>query len=429
MRIVCVGGGPAGLYFAISAKRRDPAQDVTVIERNLPQATYGWGVVYWDNLLDLMFRNDMESARRIRRASHLWQEQEIRLDGRSAYLPGYGYSIQRSALLEILTRRARELGVTVRDGDRFDASTTAGRSLLAEADLVVGSDGANSTVRGAYATEFGTRSAVGGNPYLWAGTPRVFEKFTFSFRHTDAGWLWFHAYPSSSKISTCIVECTEATWRAHGFDQLRNGDGLAALAHIFELDLGGAELISQSRADSPRWLRFSEITNRTWVHGNVALLGDAAHTTHFTIGSGTRLAMIDAVALAQCIYQESTLPSALARYDAERRQALRSTQASARASQAWFEHIDHYLGQGASDFAYSMSGRQGEQPPWRYQKHRAAQLWPVRVGHKQASTVSRLYAAARRGEARGPAAPDPSARPVAAMDRGAGQRDKADVHG
>jgi 2-polyprenyl-6-methoxyphenol hydroxylase-like FAD-dependent oxidoreductase len=428
MRIVCVGGGPAGLYFAISAKRRDPGHEITVVERNQPRTTYGWGVVYWDNLLDLMFRNDMESARRIRRASRLWQEQEIRLDGRGAYLPGYGYSIQRSALLEILTARARELGVSVCDAQRFDPATTAGQTVLAGADLVVGADGVNSAVRDAYRAGFGTREIQGGNRYLWAGTPRVFDKFTFSFRRTDSGWLWFHAYPSSATISTCIVECTEATWLAHGFDELGQPEALTALAKIFEPDLGGSELISQSRCDSSSWLRFSEITNRTWVHDNLVLLGDAAHTTHFTIGSGTRLAMIDAVALAQSLYREPSLDSALEQYDTQRREELRPTQASARASQSWFESIDHYLDQDAAGFAYSMSGRQGEQPPWRYQKHRATQLRLVRAGHKRASTLMRLYGAARRGETGGRSAPEPVARPAEVLVRPA-HRNGVDVHG
>jgi 2-polyprenyl-6-methoxyphenol hydroxylase-like FAD-dependent oxidoreductase len=398
MRIICVGGGPAGLYFAISAKRRDPGQHITVIERDPPEATYGWGVVYWDNLLDMMFRNDVESARRIRCASRLWQEQEIRVDGASAYLPGYGYSIQRSALLDILTRRARELDVVVRDGQRFDPASPLDRAELAEADLVVASDGAHSAIRAAHHDSFGARTALGDNRYIWLGTPTVFSKFTFSFRRTAHGCLWFHAYPSSADISTCIVECTTQTWHAHGFDRLDPADGLALLCSIFDADLGGAGLISQPRSEPARWLRFAEITNDRWVHDNIALLGDAAHTTHFTIGSGTRLAMIDAVSLAQCLYEEPVVALALREYQARRQPALRTTQASARASQAWFEHIDHYLDQDPALFAYSMSCRQGEQPPWRYRKHLATQLGLVRAGRRRYDTLERWYAAARRGE-------------------------------
>jgi 2-polyprenyl-6-methoxyphenol hydroxylase-like FAD-dependent oxidoreductase len=400
MRIHCVGGGPAGLYLAISAKRRDPAYEITVIDRDPPEATYGWGVVYWDNLLDMMFRNDMESARRIRRASHLWQEQEIRVEGRSAYLPGYGYSIQRRVLLEILAGRARELGVVIRDRYRFDPGVAADRAELREADLVIAADGAHSLMRSADQRAFGTRTALGANRYIWLGTGKVFSKFTFAFRNTPEGRLWFHAYPSGARISTCIVECTEQTWRAHGFDWRDHADGIALLGKIFEADLDGAELISQAHTRPAQWLQFTEVSNKTWVHDNLVLLGDAAHTTHFTIGSGTRLAMVDAVALAHCLYTEPDTPGALREYDTRRRAELRPTQASARASQAWFEHIDPYLDQDASGFAYSMSSRQGEQPPWRYRKHQAAQLPMLRAGRRRYDTVARWYAAARRGEPR-----------------------------
>ncbi|HEY1967005.1 MAG TPA: FAD-dependent monooxygenase, partial [Pseudonocardia sp.] len=335
-----------------------------------------------------------------RRASRLWREQEIRVEGRAAYLPGYGYSIQRRILLEILAGRARELGVVVRDGHRFDPGAPADRAELGEADLVIASDGANSPLRTANQRGFGTRTALGANPYIWLGTNKVFSKFTFSFRKTPEGWLWFHAYPSSARISTCIIECTEQTWRAHGFDWRDDADSIALLAKIFEADLGGAELISQAHDRPAQWLRFTEVSNETWVQDNLVLLGDAAHTTHFTIGSGTRLAMVDAVALAQCLYAEPDVPSALREYDTRRRAELQPVQASARASQAWFEHIDPYLDQDASGFAYSMSSRQGEQLPWRYRKHQATQLPMVRAGRRHYDTVARWYGAARRGEPR-----------------------------
>jgi anthraniloyl-CoA monooxygenase len=403
MKILCVGGGPAGLYFAISAKRRDAGHDITVIERDPPGATYGWGIVYWDNLLDMMFSNDMESARQIRAASRLWQEQEIRLGTQRAYLPGYGYSIERAALLDILTRRAQALGVTVEHNHPVDSLTdptgSAGGPVLADADLVVAADGAGSTVRGLHEDGFGTQTEFGSNRYIWLGTPKVFDRFSFAFQQTPSGWLWFHAYPTSTRTSTCVIECSVETWKAHGFDWRDSQDTLQVLEKIFESHLDGAKLISHSRGEAARWLRFMQVTNSVWHHDNIVLIGDAAHTTHFTIGSGTRLAMIDAVSLAQSIYENPSPADAQHVYDERRRGALRAVQASARTSQAWFENIDPYLDQDAAGFAYSMSSRQGEQPPWRYQKHLATQITVARAARRHYDTAQRWYRAGKRGEA------------------------------
>jgi anthraniloyl-CoA monooxygenase len=396
VKIVCVGGGPAGLYFAISLKRRDPAHEITVIERDPLGATYGWGVVYWDNLLDMLYSNDMESARKITAMSRLWQEQEIRLGSDSAYLPGYGYSIQRSALLDVLVHRAAALGIDVRHNQQ---STAPPSPAWYDADLVVGADGANSAVRAAHGDSFGTTTVTGSNRYIWLGTTKVFDRFTFAFQHTRSGWLWFHAYPSSDVVSTCIVECTDATWHALGFDRRGHDDSARLLETIFHSPLDGAPLISSSREQPAQWTRFTEVINKTWRHDNTVLLGDAAHTTHFTIGSGTRLAMIDAVSLAQSIYEHpGATTDALRVFEQRRRGPLEETQASARASQSWFEHIDHYVGQDAGDFAYSMSSRQGQQPPWRYQKHLLAQCALSRRTRRHYDTVRRWYSASRRGE-------------------------------
>jgi 2-polyprenyl-6-methoxyphenol hydroxylase-like FAD-dependent oxidoreductase len=395
MKIVCIGGGPAGLYFAISAKLRDPAHQISVIERSGAGVTYGWGVVYWDNLLDMLFNNDMESARQIRAASRLWQEQDIRVGDNVAYLAGYGYSMTRAALIEILADRARALGIEV-----IFNQPTDDLAAYADADIIVGADGATSTVRGLREREFGTQLRGGHNRYMWLGTRKVFDRFTFAHELTDAGWLWFHAYPSSSETSTCIVECTEATWRAHGFGEHQSvTDTMGVLEKIFHRYLDGHPLISQSRGQTAHWQQFLEVTNATWCHQNVVLIGDAAHTTHFTLGSGTRLALIDAVALAQSIYENPTAPGAALRmYEQRRRPALQVTQATARASMAWFENIDHYLDQDVTNFAYAMASRQGEEPFWRYQQHLANQIPPVRAGRRHYHSAQRLYLAARRGQ-------------------------------
>jgi anthraniloyl-CoA monooxygenase len=395
MRISCVGGGPGALYFAISMKVRDPGHDIVVLEREPRGSTYGWGVVYWDDLLDLLYGNDPESAHAIRDVSTLWRDQEVRLNGDDrAHLSGYGYSARRADLLEVLARRAEDLDVEVQHGREV-----TDLSPLADADLIVAGDGASSRLRQRHARAFGTRVRTGRNPYIWLGTDRVFDSFVFDFEETPAGWIWFHAYPSSHETSTCIVECTERTWRGLEFDSRDDNDTLRLLEKIFYQTLDGHSLISRTRGDVARWLRFTEISNTTWYHDNLVLLGDAAHTTHFTIGSGTRLAMIDAMALAEYLYDEETLARALATYDQDRRRSLRRTQASARTSMAWFEHMDrHTHPETATALAFAMTTRGGGNTPWSYQLFRAAQIPAIHKVQRRCDDVGRWLGARRRGE-------------------------------
>ncbi|WP_243788633.1 FAD-dependent monooxygenase [Saccharopolyspora gloriosae] len=397
MKITCVGAGPAGLYFAISAKLRDAGHDITVIERDPPGATYGWGVVYWDNLLDPLYANDAESAQQIRSASTLWQEQQIVVGGSDyGFLGGYGFSVNRSTLLDVLSERATDLGVDIRYEHGVDDL-----SEFADSDLIIGADGANSKVRSLHEAEFGTRVETGNNPYIWLGTDMVFDRFTFAFEQTSAGWIWFHAYPSSAGISTCIVECTEQTWKALGFDSRDNEDTVRLLEKIFAAPLDGHSLISQSRGQPARWQRFTQVLNRTWRYENVMLLGDAAHTTHFTIGSGTRLAIMDAVILAQKLHDHEHLDTALRDFDQQGRAALRPLQAAGRTSMSWFERADRYLDRTATDVAYAMAARHGYQPPWQYRMHQASQVAAVRKGMRWFDSGQRWYLACRRGEALG----------------------------
>ncbi|WP_063059106.1 FAD-dependent monooxygenase [Nocardia sienata] len=395
MKIVCVGGGPAGLYFAISMKRRDPAHDITVIDRDPPGATYGWGVVYWDDLLDILYRNDPESARAVRAGSVLWREQAIHVgNDRTAHFGGYGFSMGRAALLDVLSRRASDLGVDVRHGREVHDL-----SGFDDTDLIVASDGANSRVRQLGDHCFGTSITLGANRYIWLGTDQVFTRFTFAFERTAAGWIWFHAYPSvAGRISTCIVECQPHTWHGLGFDSLDDPENLRVLENVFAGTLDGHPLISKARGEFAKWGRFPEVTNKTWYHDNVVLLGDAAHTTHFTIGSGTRLAIVDAVALAQNLYEYAEVTDALENYDAQRRAALRPIQAAARASMTWFEHADRYLDRGAVQFAYAMAARHGPQVPWRYQLHLLTQVPAARKVRRAMDSGQRWWRAARRGE-------------------------------
>ncbi|GGU74150.1 FAD-binding monooxygenase [Streptomyces filipinensis] len=402
MRIVCVGGGPAGLYFSISAKLRDAGHEITVIERDPPEATYGWGVVYWNDLLDILHRNDPESARAVSAGSVLWRDQEIRLHGSrhdgTAYFGGYGYSMGRAALLDVLTRRARALGVDVRHGQRLEDPAD-----LPEADLIVAADGAGSRLRLSRAEHFGTRVETGRNPYLWLGTDRQFDSFVFDFEETPAGWIWFHAYPSvRGRISTCIVECSPQTWQGLGLDTLETEDALPLLEKIFHRALDGHSLISSSRGGPAKWQRFQHLSNTTWyddTDGNLVLVGDAAHTTHFTLGSGTRLAMIDAIVLAHALARYPDPRVALREYDRHRRAELHPVQAAARSSMAWFEQLDDYLDRDPVSFAYAMSVRQGRQHPWRYQVHLATQIAAARRARRAYDTGKRWYRDRRRGEA------------------------------
>ncbi|MEV6111166.1 FAD-dependent monooxygenase [Streptomyces sp. NPDC052109] len=399
MRIVCVGGGPAGLYFAISAKLRDAGHEITVIERDPPEATYGWGVVYWNDLLDILHRNDPESARAVSAGSVLWEDQEIRVHGSghdgTAYFGGYGYSMGRAALLEVLTRRARSLGVDVRHGEKL-----ADPADLPEADVIVAADGAGSRIRQSRAERFGTKVETGRNPYIWLGTDRQFGSFVFDFEETPAGWIWFHAYPSvKGRVSTCIVECSPRTWQGLGLDTLDPEDAVPVLEKIFYRALDGRSLISRSRGEPAKWQRFQHISNETWVDGNVVLVGDAAHTTHFTLGSGTRLAMIDAIVLAHSLSEYRDPRVALREYDQHRRAELQPVQAGARSSMAWFEQLDDYLDRDPVSFAYAMSVRQGHQSPWKYQVHLATQIPTVRRARRAYETGRRWYRDRRRGEA------------------------------
>ncbi|MGW1678355.1 FAD-dependent monooxygenase [Saccharopolyspora sp. NPDC002376] len=394
MKIVCIGAGPGGLYFAISAKLRDGGHDITVIERDPPGATYGWGVVYGEDLLDTLYRNDRESARRIRAESKLWQEQVIGLHGADkAYLPGYGYSVNRAPLLAILAERAAELGVRIQ-------YETAVEDLaeFADADLVVVADGANSRTRQRYQEQFGTRVDHGNNPYIWLGTERVFDKFTVDFEQTPAGWIWFHAYPSADGISTFIVECTESTWRALGLDRADDAEMRRLLEQIFAGPLRGHPLISQSRGNPASWQRFTQVFNQTWRYDNAVLIGDAAHTTHFTLGSGTKLAIMDGIVLAQSLFEQQETALAVKEFDEAGHAAMRPAQIAARTSMAWFERADRYTDRSAVEFCYSMAGRHGVQRPWQYQRHLVQQNLVARKALRLVGNGQRWLRARRRGE-------------------------------
>jgi 2-polyprenyl-6-methoxyphenol hydroxylase-like FAD-dependent oxidoreductase len=264
----------------------------------------------------------------------------------------------------------------------------------------VACDGANSRVRREYAPRFGAQVSLGRNKYIWLGTHKVFDTFTFGFEESDAGWIWFHAYPFSGETSTFIVECPPETWYSLGFDRLDPDDSVAVLEQIFDRHLDGYPLINQLRGlGTTPWLNFRRVTNERWHHGNVVLMGDAAHTTHFAIGSGTKLAMQDAIGLAgklASIEAGGDLEAALIGYEEERKAALAPLQRAALASSLWFEDVEHYTDQDNTQFAYSLSNRRGEYPLWRYLLHVAVQRQAARVVLRRMLSGRRWLRARRR---------------------------------
>jgi 2-polyprenyl-6-methoxyphenol hydroxylase-like FAD-dependent oxidoreductase len=394
MKIVCVGGGPAGLYFGILMKLAGRDHQVTVLERNPAGVTYGWGVVFWDDLLDSLSRNDPVSASQIAAAAVCWNGQEVRVGGKPpVYLGGSGFSIGRKRLLDILVRRALDLGVDVRFEHEVDSL-----SDLPDADLLVACDGANSRLRQKYVRDFGTDIDVGRNKYIWLGTHQVFKAFTFAFEQTAAGWMWFHAYHFNDEASTCIVECSPETWEGLGFDRLGSDDSLRLLEDIFESYLGGHSLINQLRGlDKAPWLNFRRVSNEAWRHGNIVLMGDAAHTTHFAIGSGTRLAILDAIGLAEELRRHEDLDVALGAYEQYRRADLVSLQRSARNSTQWFEEVPRQIDQDVVQFAFSLWNRRGHAPRWRYHLHLATQVAPLRELRRWFTATRRSIRAFKRG--------------------------------
>ncbi|MFK0117772.1 FAD-dependent monooxygenase [Streptomyces sp. NPDC090994] len=339
MKIACVGGGPAGLYLSILLKRDDPRHDITVHERDPEGSTYGWGVTYWRPLLDRLHHHDPESARAVEEHSVTWRDGVAHVGALTARHRGdTGHGIGRHRLLEILAARARSLGV------RLEYGHEAGADRPPAADLVVAADGVGSALRARHAGHFGTEVRPGRNRYLWLGTTKVFDAFTFAFTATDHGWIWAYGYGFGPGHSTCVVECAPETWTGLGLDRADQGEGLVLLEKLFADVLDGHPLIARPAAGGALpWQPFRTLTNRVWSRGNLVLLGDAAHTTHYSIGAGTTLALEDAIALATALREHSAVPDALARYEAERRAALLPVQSAARYSARFYENLPRYL--------------------------------------------------------------------------------------
>lgn len=357
MRIACLGGGPAGLYFAISMKLRDPAHDIDLFERNRADDTFGWGVVFSDQTVDNLMANDPVSGAVIRSEFAHWDDIEVYVHGQTIRSSGHGFiGIGRKRLLAILQDRARSLGVRL----HFEHEAAPEIEAWREHDLVVAADGANSRARALHAAEFGVDIEIRRNKFFWFGTSRVFDAFTFAFEHSKAGWVWAHAYRFADGQSTFIVEMAPETWAGLGLDEMDQDAAIALCETLFARYLGGHRLLSNARhlPGAQAWLNFRRIVCERWSHGNLILLGDAAHTAHFSIGSGTKLALEDAIKLAEVLNRPGlSREAALAEYQAERSVEVLKLQNSARNSTEWFETIERYLPFEPIQFAYSLLTR------------------------------------------------------------------------
>jgi anthraniloyl-CoA monooxygenase len=357
MRVICVGGGPAGLYFAILIKRRFPAWQVRVLERNRPLDTFGWGVVFSDATLENLRAADEPTHREITEAFAHWDDITIHFAGHTIRSGGHGFcGISRKRLLEILQYRARGVGVEI----DFECEVDDVAAVRAQCDLLVGSDGVNSRVRAAYADEFRPLLQRGKCRFVWLGTTLPLDAFTFVFERTEHGWFTLHAYRFEDELSTFIVECREETWCAHGLDSAGTEQTLAFCERLFQPYLRGHHLMANSAHLLGRdWLNFTLVGNERWVHENVVLMGDAAHTAHFSVGSGTKLAMEDAIALATAVEARSRveLPAALAAYEQTRKVEVLRLQNAARNSTEWFENVSRYAALAPQQFAYSLLTR------------------------------------------------------------------------
>jgi len=356
MKVAVLGGGPAGLYFAISMKLRDAAHEIVVFERNRPDDTFGWGVVLSDETLDNLAANDERSAAAIREHFAYWDDIAVVHKGTRTLSTGHGFcGIGRMRLLLLLQARAKELGVDL----RFRAEVDDHAALMAQYDLVVAADGLNSRARAALAEHFRPDIDVRKCKFVWLGTRQKFDDaFTFIFEKTEHGWVWAHAYQFDGDTATFIVECAEATWEKFGFGSMSREESIAACEAIFSKHLGGHALMSNANhIRGSAWISFPRVLCERWSHANIVLMGDAAATAHFSIGSGTKLAMESAIALAGYLHSEPTMQAAFAKYEDARRTEVLRLQSAARNSLEWFEDVERYLDLDPVQFTYSLLTR------------------------------------------------------------------------
>ena len=356
MKVMCLGGGPAGLYFAISMKLRDPDHQVTVLERNRADDTFGWGVVLSDETLDNLAENDARSAEMIREYFAYWDDISVIHKGSNIVSTGHGFcGIGRKRLLMLLQDRARKLGIDLQFETEFGDIET----YMQDYDLVVAADGINSVTRTRFAEHFEPEIDERACKFVWLGTHAKFDDaFTFIFEKTKHGWVWAHAYQFDPDTATFIVECAQDTYENWGFGTMTQDENIAACESIFAAHLGGHSLMSNAKhLRGSAWLNFNRVLCEKWHHKNVVLLGDASATAHFSIGSGSKLAMESAIALAEFVNTETTLEKAFERYQDDRRLDVLRLQSAARNSTEWFEEIERYLDLDPVQFTYSLLTR------------------------------------------------------------------------
>ncbi len=356
MRVASLGGGPAGLYFAISLKLRQPDADITVFERNKPDDTFGWGVVLSDETLDNLRENDPISADTIRESFAYWDDIAVHYRGTRQLSTGHGFcGIGRKQLLLLLQARARELGIRL----EFEHNVDSVKEFAKDYDLVVASDGLNSATRTEFADTFKPDIDMRACKFVWLGTHQKFDDaFTFIFEETDKGWLWAHAYQFNDDTATFIVETDEDTWNAYGFGEKSQEESIAICEEVFKDHLDGHSLMTNANhIRGSAWINFPRVLCETWHHDNIVLMGDASATAHFSIGSGSKLALESAIALAEYVTEKATLSEAFELYQDERRVEVLRLQSAARNSLEWFEDVERYLHLDPVQFNYSLLTR------------------------------------------------------------------------
>lgn len=356
MRIACLGGGPGGLYSAICLKLRDPTHEVLVVERNKPNDTFGWGVVLSDDTLTNLKQNDSVSESLVRSHFAYWDDIALHYQGKKLLSSGHGFcGIGRKKLLNILQERAHQLNVKM----QFETEVESASSYGKEYDLVVASDGLNSRTRQEFDCTFKPQIDERLCHFVWLGTHQHFDDaFTFIFEETEFGWVWAHAYQFDQDTATFIVECSSETFEKFGFANLSQQESIDICERIFAQYLGGHRLLSNSdHIQGSAWIRFPRVLCERWNHENIVLLGDAAATAHFSIGSGTKLALESAIALADCVHNELDLESALGKYEEVRRLEVLRLQSAARNSVEWFENVERYLQLDPIQLNYSLLTR------------------------------------------------------------------------